>query len=157
IGFSREIGTPRGSISLSQLKARALRGGPPGGVSAFEQEETETRARRAGGWTGPGGGDGTGLIAKRGPTPKPRHPVVSILPAGAVLEAHLLIPSNSIGFLAPNQTVSLRHEAFPYQRFGSYQGHITEISRTLILPGVTTLPIQLAEPAYRVSVALDSQ
>jgi len=157
IGLTREIGTLRASIASSELKARALRAATERDVSALEQETTEYESRRTVVVTAPVDGTATALLADRGHTVNPSHPLVSILPAGAVLEAHLLIPSNSIGFLAPNQTVSLRHEAFPYQRFGSYQGHITEISRTLILPGETTLPIQLAEPAYRVSVALDSQ
>jgi len=87
----------------------------------------------------------------------PSQPLASILPAGGVLEAHLLVPSRSAGFLVPGQTVALRYEAFPYQRFGSYAGRITEISRTLILPNEAALPLQLLEPAYRVAVALDSQ
>jgi membrane fusion protein len=53
--------------------------------------------------------------------------------------------------------VYVRHEAFPYQRFGSHQGHIVEISKTLILPGETAFPMQLQEPAYRVTVRLDAQ
>src|SRR5262249_6467962 len=107
--------------------------------------------------TAPVDGTATALLADRGHTVNPSHPLVSILPAGAGVGGPLLIPSKPIRFLPPNQTLSLAPQTFPYQPFGSYQGHITEISRTLILPGETTLPIQLAEPAYRVSVALDSQ
>jgi membrane fusion protein len=34
---------------------------------------------------------------------------------------------------------------------------VTEISRTLILPTETDVPLPLAEPAYRVIVTIDSQ
>ena len=83
--------------------------------------------------------------------------MVSLLPTGVALEAHLFVPSRSIGFVAQGQTVALQYQAFPYQRFGSYQGRVTEISRTLILPTETAVPLPLAEPAYRVIVTIDSQ
>jgi membrane fusion protein len=53
--------------------------------------------------------------------------------------------------------VALRYQAFPYQRFGSYQGRVAEISRSIVLPNETALPSPIAEPAYRVTVTLDSQ
>ena len=67
------------------------------------------------------------------------------------------MPSWVIGFIAATQTVALRYQAFPYQRFGIYHGRVSEISKTIINPGDATLPVQLQEPAYRVTVALDSQ
>ena len=59
--------------------------------------------------------------------------------------------------MAAGQTVALRYQAFPYQRFGSYSGRVAEISRTLILPNETTLPSPLTQSAYRVTVTLDLQ
>ncbi len=157
ISLTREIETLRANVDSSELKARKLRAATERDVSALEQEMTEYESRRTFVVTSPVDGTATALLADRGHTASPTHPLVSILPAGSELEAQLLVPSHSVGFLTPNQTVFLRHEAFPYQRFGSYQGHITEISKTLILPGETALPVELSEPAYRVTVALDSQ
>jgi membrane fusion protein len=84
-------------------------------------------------------------------------PLLSLVPAEAVLEAHLLVPSRAMGFIAPRQTVAIRYQAFPYQRFGSAKGCITAISKTLITPSEVTLPVPLHEPVYRVTVALEAQ
>jgi membrane fusion protein len=157
LSLTREINTLRAQLAASELKAGTLRAATERNVSTLEQELAEYEARRTFVVRAPADGTATALLADRGQAAKPSQPLVSILPADATLEAHLLVPSHSIGFLAPNQTVSVRHEAFPSQRFGSYRGRVAEISKTLILPGETALPFQLLEPAYRVTVALDSQ
>ena len=121
------------------------------------QEQGEYAPQRSYVVTAPADGIATALLAERGYAAQPDQPLVSLLPVETHLEAQLLVPSQSIGFLAAGQTVYVRHEAFPYQRFGSYRGSVTEISRTLLLPGETTLPVKLEEPVYRVTVMLDSQ
>ncbi len=157
IALTREFDALRAEVGQHELKAQTQRGAQEREVSALEQEVTEYEARRTIVLTAPSDGTATAVLADRGHAVTPTQLLVSILPAGAVLEAHLLVPSHSIGFLAPNQTVALRYEAFPYQRFGSHTGRITEISRTLILPNEAALPLQLQAPAYRIAVALDSQ
>jgi len=63
----------------------------------------------------------------------------------------------------------LRYQAYPYQRFGHYEGVVTSVSRAALSPG--ELPAQLAgltsltglvagsatEPIYRITVSLTSQ
>jgi len=83
--------------------------------------------------------------------------LLTILPAQAELEAQLLVPSRAIGFIEAGQSVALRYQAFPYQRFGSAHGRVKAIDKTLISPGETTLPVSLDEPVYRVTVALSEQ
>lgn len=157
IATSRELETLRSELPQVELKAKTQQGALERDIAVLEQELAEYESRRTVVVTAPAAGTATALLADRGHAVNPSQPLVSILPAGALLEAHLLVPSHSIGFLAPNQTVAVRYEAFPYQRFGSYVGHITEVSRTLILPNEAALPLPLAAPAYRVTVALDSQ
>jgi membrane fusion protein len=157
MGHHRDLRSLRAQITSSELRARTQRAVTERNLSVLEQELTEYEARRTYVVKAPADGTATALLADRGHAANPAQPLVSILPADATLEAHLLVPSHSIGFLAPEQTVSVRHEAYPYQRFGSSAGQITAISRTLILPGETALPVQLLEPAYRVVVTLDSQ
>jgi membrane fusion protein len=68
----------------------------------------------------------------------------------------------------PGQRVLLRYQAYPYQRFGHYEGVVVSVSRAALSP--SELPVQLAgltsltgfgsgaaEPIYRVTVALASQ
>jgi membrane fusion protein len=107
--------------------------------------------------TAPCDGTATTILAERGQTATPSAPLLSILPSGAQLEAYLLVPTRAVGFIAPKQTVALRYQAFPYQRFGSYRGYVTQISRTLITPNEANLPVTLEEPVYRVTVALLAQ
>jgi membrane fusion protein len=60
--------------------------------------------------------------------------------------------------------VLLRYQAFPYQKFGFYEGHIVDISRSALSP--SELPQQLSgltslygstEPVYRITVVLAKQ
>ncbi|HEX4948693.1 MAG TPA: HlyD family efflux transporter periplasmic adaptor subunit [Blastocatellia bacterium] len=157
ISLTRDSKSLRTQIAAAQLRASTQRAAIERNLSILAQELAEYETRRSYIVRAPVDGMATALLADRGHAANPSQPLVSILPMDATLEAHLLVPSRSIGFLTEHQPVYLRHEAFPYQRFGSQHGRIAEISKTLLLPGETTLPVQLQEPAYRVTVALDAQ
>lgn len=157
IVLSREIENQRANIASAELRARTQRGATERSVSTLAQEQSEYAPQRTFVVTAPEDGIATALLAERGYAAQPGQPLVSLLPVKVTLEAHLLVSSQAIGFLTPGQTVYVRHEAFSYQRFGSQRGHVTEISRTLLLPGETSLPVQLQEPAYRVTVTLEAQ
>jgi len=104
-----------------------------------------------------------GIIANEllqpGQTVAAGQPMVSILPAGSVLEAQLLVPSRGVGFIEPGNQVVLRYQAFPYQKFGQKYGRIVQISRSaLSATEVAELAgQQTQEPLYRVMVTLDQQ
>ena len=157
IGVTNDLNTLQARLTDSELKADTDRTAIERAISSLDQELTEYESRLTFLVTAPADGTATAALATVGQTANPSQPLVSLLPRGAALEAHLFVPSDSIGFVAAGQTVALRYEAFPYQRFGSYQGHVMEISRTLILPNEATLPSPLSVSAYRVTVALDSQ
>ena len=157
ISLTRDSKTLHTQIDAMKLRASTQRAALERSLSVLAQELSQYESRRSYIVRAPADGIATALLADRGHAANPNQPLVSILPLDATLEAHLLVPSRSVGFLATKQEVYLRHEAFPYQRFGSHHGRITEISKTLLLPGETTLPVQLQEPAYRVTVTLDAQ
>jgi membrane fusion protein len=54
---------------------------------------------------------------------------------------------------APDK-VRILYEAFPYQQFGTYGGRVTKVSQTILTKSDTSGPIELKEPAYRVTAAL---
>jgi membrane fusion protein len=87
--------------------------------------------------------------------------MLTIVPAHERMQAELLAPSTSIGFVRPGQRVLLRYSAFPYQKFGEYSGTVTEISRAALQPEelkALVPSMQAAEQAktyYRVTVAPD--
>jgi membrane fusion protein len=81
--------------------------------------------------------------------------LMSILPEGSTIEAHLFVPSKSVGFVRVGQQVGLRYDAFPYQRFGSQPGTLRQISNSTLAPVDTGLPNKIKEPSYRAIVRLE--
>lgn len=81
----------------------------------------------------------------------------------------LFAPSRSTGFISPGQTVLIRYDAYPYQKFGLQRGVISEVSETPLTPD--ELPSRLAntvllkasqagggnEALYRIRVKIKQQ
>jgi membrane fusion protein len=133
-------------------------------ISTMGQELAEAEAKRETIVTAPQEGTVTAVQAETGGRANTTAPLLSILPAGAKLEAHLYTPSRSVGFVRPGQKVLIRYQAYPYQKFGHYEGTVANISRSAMSPN--ELPSQLAglsslyganEPVYRITVSLLSQ
>src|SRR5690606_19007918 len=120
-------------------------------ISEIEQQLTEVDARREVVLAAPADGTVTTVLAAVGQTVTPEQPLLSILPAGAELEARLLVPTRAAGFIRPGQAVALRYQAFPYQRFGHYLGRVAEVGLTVIQPGEVRLPVAVDEPVYMVT------
>ena len=97
------------------------------------------------------------LQAESGQSVSRTVPALNLLPEDSRLEAHLFIPTRAIGFIAPGQAVRFQYRAFPYQRFGVYNGHVTGMTRSILSPGESPAPLNLSEPFYKVSAHLDSQ
>lgn len=100
-----------------------------------------------------------GLVANRliepGQAVQVGQPLMSLLPRGSRLQAQLLVPSAAVGFIEPGDSVLLRYQAYPYQKFGHHRGKVIRVSRSAIASaGGDT---QRAEPYYRVLVALEEQ
>jgi membrane fusion protein len=83
------------------------------------------------------------------------------------LEVNLFAPSKAIGFICAGQPVHIRFHAFPYQKYGFYTGHISDIASTPFAP--SEIPSSIAstvlslnketgtssEALYRIKVRLD--
>lgn len=142
-------------LESSVLRATVQRAEIQRNLALLEQERVAVEAQRLVNITAPADGQVTTIVAGQGQYASPATPLLTILPDGATLQAQLLVPSRAIGFIAPQQTVALRYQAFPYQHFGNHHGRVLEISKTLLAPNETTLPV--TEPVYRITVALDAQ
>lgn len=107
----------------------------------------------------PADGTVTSLLVNPGQTVRAGEAVLSVLPAGAKLEAQLLVPSRAAGFLDPGQRVVLRYRAYPYQKFGQYYGRIAVVPRSALTPVEVSalMGFQSPIPLYRVRVKLDQQ
>ncbi|MGH8613461.1 MAG: HlyD family secretion protein [Gammaproteobacteria bacterium] len=155
--LARDLNTARLDLAASELK-RANNGAViERQISELEQQLTETDTQRVVALTAPADGTVTTILAGVGQAANPGAPLLSILPAGAELEAHLLVPTRAAGFIKPRQEVALRYQAFPYQRFGHYLGEVMAIGRTVIQPNESNLPLPVQEPVYLVTVRLPVQ
>ncbi|WP_238528934.1 HlyD family secretion protein [Glaciecola punicea] len=65
--------------------------------------------------------------------------------------------TRAFGFVEAGQHTRIRFDAFPYQRFGLFEGEVTHAANSILLPGEVDMPISIQEPVYRVEVALGKQ
>jgi membrane fusion protein len=123
---------------------------------AVEQDAEQRLVVRA-----PQAGTVSTVLAEPGQSVLPASALATVVPAGASLQAQLYAPSSAIGFVQAGQSVRLRYEAFPYQKFGQQLGHVTHVSRAPLTAGelaALALPAVGAggEPLFRITVALDA-
>jgi membrane fusion protein len=124
-------------------------------LAATEQRISEITGRRAYVIRAPDAGRISTLQATVGQFVDPRRPQMEIIPNESALQAELFVPTRGIGFVQPGQEVRILYEAFPHQQFGTYAGRVNEISQTILTRSDASGPIELKEPAYRVTVALE--
>ena len=126
-------------------------------ISQLEDSRTTIEASSRYRVRSPIAGTVTALQGTIGQSVPPNSPIVMIIPQGSGLQATLLAPSRSAGFLEAGQDVNLLVDAFPYQKFGVQKGVIKEISATPYRPGELDAPIPYEQAVYRVVVDLSKQ
>ena len=162
--IQQELAALQGSFNEMPLKLKTQMGEIDRNVATLEQELAEAESRREIVIAASQDGTVSGIQAGLGGNVSLNAPLLDIVPAGSKLEAQLFSTSKAIGFLHPGQKVKLRYQAFPYQKFGSYEGIVASISSSAVNPseltqqlaGLTSL-YAANEPLYRITVALESQ
>jgi len=115
-------------------------------------------ARRAYVIKAPRAGTVNNLLVKTGNRPSPSTPLLSIVPEHSQLSVHLLVPVSAAGFVNAFQRIEIRFDAFPYQKYGLYDGQITGVSDAVLLPTeLQGYPVQSSSPVYTVFAQLASQ
>lgn len=99
----------------------------------------------------------SGLTVHPGSNVSANETVLRLLPDDTRMQAVLYVPTAATGNLQVGQSVRIRFDAFPYERFGVYDGSITEIGGTTLFPGEVRNMGELSQPSYRVMVELDVQ
>lgn len=125
--------------------------------SRLQQQQAEMDSRGQLLLRAPINGKVTNLIAKLGTTVKQQMPLATIVPEDSALIAILLVPTRAFGFVEPGQQTRIRFDAFPYQRFGLFDGEVLAAAKSILIPGEVEMPINIQEPVYRVEVALGKQ
>ncbi|WP_174236080.1 HlyD family efflux transporter periplasmic adaptor subunit [Rhodanobacter sp. L36] len=131
-------------------------------LADISQSQAQNEMQRAVVLRAPRDGVISSLLLKPGQMVTAGQSLLSLLPAGSVLQAQLLVPSRAVGFIEPGSRVVLRYQAFPYQKFGQHFGRVAEVSRSALTSAEVTVltgssPDQNQGPLYRVQVTLDSQ
>ena len=83
--------------------------------------------------------------------------LMTLLPAGSSLEAHLYVPTRAIGFVSKGQEVRLLYDAFDYRKYGVQIGQVHEVSSAIVPANQTFERVMRNEPSYKVRVALSEQ
>ena len=133
------------AASESLLRERLLR---------VEQELIDLRARRAIDVVAPRAGRVVDLLVHRGQRTEPQRPLLTLLSQSHGFEVILLVSSRAVGRIRTGQTVRVRFDAFPYQRYGVGEGEVVSVADAPYRPQDLALPITLAEPSFRVVVAV---
>lgn len=141
------VGVDAGSeIASARSSAQTLAG-----------QRAQLTAERAYTITAPIAGRVSALQAAPGRTVDATVPLMVIVPEGSRLRADIYAPTRAIGFVKPGQEVRLLYDAFPYQKFGSFTGRITQVSRTVLDPRELNVPLKIEEAVYRIEVTPETQ
>jgi len=94
---------------------------------------------------------------KEGQYTKSSKPLAKLIPKGAELIAELFVPARYAGFLNKNNEVVIHYDAYPHERFGSYQANILDISQSIMTDDDEDKPIKIGEPYYKITAKLKKQ
>lgn len=133
-------------------------------LSSIQQELVESEAKRTLIVIAPKEGVATSILAEPGQTVDSSRSLMSVVPANSQLQAELYVPSKAIGFIHIGDTVRVRYQAYPYQKFGQHRGTVLSISKTTLsaaemanmsgsVPGLGLS----GEQIYRIRVDMDAQ
>lgn len=82
-------------------------------------------------------------------------PLALISQQDDLLVAEIMLPVRAAGFIKIGQKINIRYDAFPYEKFGLYEGIITKISHTVLLPHELDVSlVSIQEPVYKVSAKI---
>lgn len=157
----REIAGLQAERRELPMRARAVQGEIDRDIALVAQQSAENAARQRIVVRAPQDGTISAVVVEAGQSVASAGVMASLIPADTRLQAQLFAPSSAIGFVRPDQTVMLRYQAFPYQKFGHQSGHVTQVSRAPLQPaelaGISIPGAASGEPLYRITVSLDKQ
>ncbi|MBK9361567.1 MAG: HlyD family efflux transporter periplasmic adaptor subunit [Rubrivivax sp.] len=162
LALQRERAQLEGERRSLPLLARNTQGGIERDLAELTREAAEQDSERRLIVRAPQDGMVGAVLAEPGQAVAPSSALASLVPQGAVLQAQLYAPSSAVGFVRPGQSVRLRLEAFPYQKFGPLEGRVLQVSRTPLAAGELATqalagvqPVRPGEALFRITVALD--
>lgn len=86
-----------------------------------------------------------------------RYPLMVIIPEDPTFYAEAYVPTRAAGFLREGLKVRVMFDAFPYEKFGSFDGVVEFISRSILAPSEIETPVKLEEATYKIKIKLIDQ
>ena len=94
----------------------------------------------------------SGVTTQPGQAVAAAQVLANLSPAGSPLEAQLDVSARAAAFARPGMPVQIRYGAYPFQKFGQFQGTVSEVSHSPLVE-----PPGAGEARYRIRVALARQ
>lgn len=155
LGYEREIGEVNARLAAIPIDLQSARAEAASTRAGLDQQATQTEAQGRYVVVATVAGRVAALPVYAGQTVAPGAAVAVLTAGDSALEAELYAPSRAAGFVREGQEVRLLYQAFPYQKFGTGQGVVTSVSRTVLAPAEVSIPgLQVQEPVFRVRVKL---
>lgn len=151
-----QVGDIESRVVMLDLEQAAQENKIKNQISALEQSIIRTDSQSSLIIRSPVKGYVTTIIARKGQATNAKT-VMSILPEGGELLVELFVPTRAAGFVKVGQPVRLLYDAFPYQKFGFFNGRVEQVTKTVVNTANFTNAPQLAEPVFLVTVSLDQQ
>lgn len=154
--YEREIGEVDARLASIPIAIAAARADAAGVRAGLDQQATQTEAQGRYVVVATVAGRVAALPVDAGQTVAPGAAVAVLTAGNSALEAELYAPSRAAGFVREGQEVRLLYQAFPHQKFGTGEGVVTSVSRTVLAPAEIAIPgLQVQEPVFRVRVKLE--
>lgn len=99
----------------------------------------------------------TALQVREGEPVEAGRLALALVPVDSKLYAEIFLPSRAIAFIEPGQLVRLKYDAFPFQKFGVFEGRVKHVSSTAFLASDLQLQEQRGELLFRIEVELAKQ
>ena len=99
-------------------------------LSALDQEAAENEARREVLVRASRAGTVSSIVGEPGQSVAAGQTLASVVPAGATMEAVLLVPTRAVGMVRAGAPVELRYDAFPFEKYGQFKGRVREVATT---------------------------
>lgn len=153
--YEREIGEVDARLAAIPIDLRAARAEAASTRAGLDQQVTQNEAQGRYVVVATVAGRVAALPVDMGQTVAPGAAVAVLTAGDSALEAELYAPSRAAGFVREGQEVRLLYQAFPHQKFGTGEGVVTSVSRTVLAPAEIAIPgLQVQEPVFRVRVKL---
>jgi membrane fusion protein len=99
----------------------------------------------------------SGLLVREGQTISAHSPLLNIIPEYGEFFVEILVPTRTIAFVRSGAPVRIRYDAYPHQKYGTYDGVIDSVSRTTVFPADKRFRITPTEPVYMARVRVLDQ